>query len=105
LLIAGNDTVRCFIRQSYFAVEDTTERGTEWVISLYPNPSINGIFYVELNEENLQMDVFDIYGRRIWSWQATSSIEKIDLSRQRSGVYFLRMTKNGRRQTLKLVRL
>jgi hypothetical protein len=75
----------------------------ELAIDVFPNPSKDGIFYLQSDGKEMQLDVFDLKGRLIFSRKTSSNTEKIDLSRQTSGLYLLRIIKDGRQRTLKLI--
>ena len=76
--------------------------------NVYPNPS-NGQFNVKFSTPvsgTIQMDVFSVTGAKVLSQTADGSegIYNVDLSGYQAGVYYLRMTMNGRTVTLKLLR-
>jgi len=107
LVIAGNDTVRCFISQGVRPAPPPTsiQKYKYSAISLFPNPSIDGIFYLQSDtDQPMQLDVFDMMGRIIWTGKTSSPTERIDLSTQRSGMYFLRITKGQQQKTFKIVK-
>jgi len=75
---------------------------------VYPNPS-TGLFLVTLNTPasgTIQMDVFTLSGAKVLSKTVDGNKENlnVDLSGYQAGVYYLRMTMNGRTITLKLLR-
>ena len=77
--------------------------------NVYPNPS-NGQFNVKLSTPvsgTIQVDVFSVTGAKLLSQTADGSegIFNVDLSGYQAGVYYLRMTMNGRTVTLKLPKL
>ncbi|MDR1973429.1 MAG: M6 family metalloprotease domain-containing protein [Bacteroidales bacterium] len=72
-------------------------------IRLYPNPSANGIFKLDL-PENSAITVFDVNGKTLIGGTATKGISTIDLSAEHSGIYFLRLQENGIGKILKLVK-
>ncbi|MCL2414289.1 MAG: M6 family metalloprotease domain-containing protein [Bacteroidales bacterium] len=100
-VIAENDTSRIFIFQG---TPVSVQKSEELTVILFPNPSFDGIFYLQSDGGEMQLDVFDMMGRRIWSRRTFSSGEKIDLSNQRSGMYILRIIKNGQQKTFRLIR-
>lgn len=86
---------------------DTTasiQKDAELAIQLFPNPSASGIFYLESDGQDLQLEVFDLSGRSIWSQKTASNNEKIDLSNQKSGMFFLRIIKGQQQKTFKLIK-
>ncbi len=101
-IISENDTARCFVRQSTVT---SVQKDVELSVEIFPNPSIDGMFYLQSDGQAMQLDVFDMIGRNIWSRKTSSSAEKIDLSRQKNGLYILRVIKNGHQKTFKLMKL
>ena len=70
-------------------------------ISVYPNPN-NGIFTVETSE-NTSMDVFDVYGKLVYSATLTNLRNKVDLNSFSSGIYTIKFTSNGQSVIKKIV--
>ena len=101
-IIAEGDTARCFVRQG--ASVSLVERDEELAVSLFPNPSADGIFYLQSDGGEMQLDVFDMMGRNILSRRTASFTERVDLSSQRSGMYILRITKDGRVGAFRLIK-
>jgi hypothetical protein len=109
LLVAENDTVRILVHQRFWREEEKEE---ELDVIVFPNPSFDGIFHVQVicdeapsDRGEIRLEVFDILGRNVWFRRTFSTDETIDLSRQRSGMYFLRVIRNGRQTTLRLIKL
>lgn len=67
--------------------------------SLYPNPSTNGIFQLQLNENytKLTLEVYNMNGQLLQSNTHTklSKIPQIDLSKQAKGIYLIRIVADG----------
>ena len=68
-------------------------------LTLYPNPT-TGIVTVRLTTEtcNLtpEIQVFDIYGRRLQALAVTGETTQIDLSQYSTGVYIVKLVKDGK---------
>lgn len=64
-------------------------------ISIFPNPSF-GIFNLQKNKfENMQIKIYNDYGKCIYQQIIQSANQQIDLSMQPNGIYFLNIeTKN-----------
>ena len=101
LIIAEGDTNRVFVYQGSWA---SVQKSEELAVILFPNPSTDGIFYLQSDGGEMQLDVFDMMGRNLWSRRTFSQSEKIDLSRQRNGMYILRIIKNGQQKTFRLIK-
>ena len=74
----------------------------EWnngIVSLYPNPT-TGIVTVLLSSETSplkpEIHLFDIYGQRLQITPVTDEKTQIDLSRYATGVYMLKVVKDGK---------
>lgn len=77
-----------------------TEMTTE--ISIYPNPSEDGIFYIKNGDKIKEGNIFDVNGRKILYFNQT---ETINIQNQMSGVYLYQfVTQDGEIQTGKLVK-
>ncbi len=75
--------------------------------SVYPNPS-NAIFTIQWQHATeASYDVYDLTGKRIVSvlkLDDTTGISTVDLSAYSKGVYFMDVTVNGAKKTIKLVK-
>lgn len=76
-------------------------------ISIYPNPAqdnliIDGI----INNEGIDLSITDITGKAIVNYSSTSNNNQrlINISELSSGVYFIKLNKEGATQTLKFVK-
>jgi len=67
------------------------------VLSVYPNPT-NGFFKVVLPESTLNagIEVYNSTGTLINKQTATNGVNKIDLSNQASGLYFIKIISNNK---------
>jgi hypothetical protein len=73
------------------------------LFSVYPNPS-NGIFYFKNYESgNSQLEIYDVYGKLIYSSFITSQTSEIDLSNEAKGIYFLRLVSNEKAVTKRII--
>lgn len=78
--------------------------------SLFPNPSANGLFQLQLdkNYEKLTIEIFNMNGQLIQTSTRTklSKIPQIDLSNQAKGIYLIRIIADGNvLETKKAVKL
>jgi hypothetical protein len=70
--------------------------------TLYPNPA-HGSFTVESNSTDFDLEIVDALGKRVMRKTITGNKETINVEELYYGIYFVRITKNGMQQTLKLV--
>ncbi|MEM6804254.1 MAG: PKD domain-containing protein [Bacteroidota bacterium] len=91
-------------------VSSATSIGPDELLSIqvYPNPS-DGVFYLEYEDiraKKMEIEVFDIRGKRIWSQSiqspANKSKEQINLKGSPPGVYLLNITTEDQRFVKKI---
>lgn len=75
---------------------------TNAVFKFYPNPN-NGNFTVELNN-NSQLTIYDLLGKNILNLNLNSGKHAIDLSAEKSGIYFMTVKEDDNIATMKLVK-
>ena len=80
------------------------EIGNEF--SVFPNPS-DGSFAINMKngESILQLEVFDVSGKRIFSSMPYSSSSSVDLSGFAKGIYFLKIRTNNNSRVIRLERI
>lgn len=72
--------------------------------SIYPNPSASGLFNIRLlDNEDHKIEVFAISGRLLLSKQSIRSNDNLNLSRLSSGVYFVKVTSQGKTNIIKII--
>jgi len=69
-------------------------------VKVSPNPN-NGTFDISGMEINQEIEVYDLNGKLIMSTFANATTVTIDLPLVRTGIYYLRTTKNGKVGQLK----
>ncbi|MDR2057374.1 MAG: T9SS type A sorting domain-containing protein [Dysgonamonadaceae bacterium] len=72
-------------------------------ISVYPNPS-EGIFHVQLPNDDLFLFVADIYGQNLYSRYTQEASTIIDLSKYPKEIYILSVEGNSQKYRAKLVK-
>jgi endonuclease I len=75
-------------------------------VSIYPNPSYNGTFYLSFNDYNLVKNiyVFDISGKVVETIISNAlSANKVSISNLKNGVYFVKITTTKAVLTKKVV--
>ena len=72
---------------------------TDGILSLYPNPT-SGIVTLQLTPEtcplNPEIQIFDIYGKRLQVMSVNGETTQIDLSSYTPGVYLIKLVGDGR---------
>lgn len=72
-------------------------------LNIYPNPS-SGIFTIN-SEEVLDVKVYDLIGKLIYSNKVNSGINQIDISNYSNGMYLLQYsTTSGKTDSMKLIK-
>ena len=71
-------------------VKETT---TPEVIKLYPNPTTGKIFIDDIDDEDLQITIFNLLGKKVFDkiFQQTDGFVEIDLSDNQEGIYFVKI--------------
>lgn len=98
---AGNNLYLDNIRfEEIIGIED--EDNVE--ISIYPNPSKDGIFYIETENQNININVFDITGKLVYTQNNIYGKDcLLDLSNQKSGIYFVNINNDKFNKNLKVI--
>jgi hypothetical protein len=80
------------------------ENSIEKEINIFPNPS-NGLFHIEqLSQHSLEIEISDINGRSIENKTMHTLQGTIDLSAQKAGIYFYKVSRDdGQVKSGKLV--
>ncbi len=73
--------------QKFVSVE---ENENDFAVNVFPNPS-NGIFVIASGAKQSQIEIYNVYGEKIYSLQINSSKVEIDLGNQSEGIYFLQL--------------
>ena len=71
-------------------------------INVYPNPIKNTIYINNTNFKKLNIDVFDMFGKKIISKYIYKS--KVDVSELNSGIYLLKISDNNKSTTFKILK-
>ncbi|MEM6718858.1 MAG: T9SS type A sorting domain-containing protein [Bacteroidota bacterium] len=74
-------------------------------VQVYPNPTVNKNFTIKLNDLSGDTDilVYNLIGSVVRQLKTTAREEKIDLSGFAGGLYFVKITNEGRSLTKKIV--
>ena len=72
-------------------------------VSVYPNPSTSGLFFINMFNDIDLIKVRDSYGRIILKKTIKATNHTIDLSSYSNGIYYLEITAKGFNTTRKLI--
>lgn len=82
-----------------------TVRNQQLFFSVSPNPSQDGVYFVEgVTEINATLVIKDVYGKTVFEGAINTTNKTIDLSEQATGIYFANLLSGSDLQTLKLVK-
>lgn len=93
----GGNVVTQFSSNGYLSTGDFNIEA----ISLYPNPAQDLINITNAKDANIQ--IFDVLGKAVLSKVAISNNEGIQVSNLQSGVYFIKIAKEGKMTTKKFI--
>lgn len=87
-----------------------SDRNAPVSVLVFPNPSVNGVFSLELRTHAetgiVRVRVYDLIGNELWSerYDLRTGIEqgRISIENHPKGVYLLEITNGDRKQTLRL---
>lgn len=77
-------------------------------VSIYPNPTryyFNLEFSQMSQDDKIDYILSDEQGREVRKGKIKESITKIDLSKQRNGIYFLNILRNGKKSNWQIVKI
>ena len=90
-------------------VEDTTaitENDDEITVKVYPNPT-SGVVTIQLKPEQCalypEIQIFDIYGRRLHAMPVKDESIQVDMSGYAKGIYFLALVSDKKKTVSKIV--
>lgn len=85
----------------YVSIEETLHENTN--LSVYPNPAMGGIATVTCPAGTESIKVMNTLGAVVYTINAPSTVETINLSNFTKGIYFVQTTKAGTTKTLKFI--
>jgi len=96
----NNDSIDCFSP----VTSVPTYKKNWFEFSTYPNPN-NGKFKIEFTRTtpNLQIEIFDINGRRIFTQYMVTMLNSIDLKDSPSGVYLVKISDEKQTDSRRIV--
>jgi hypothetical protein len=70
-------------------------------LNIYPNPVTNGVLYINSNVTSTKIvAIFDLLGKEVLQ---TKTSNEVNVSNLKSGIYFVKITEEGKSATRKLV--
>lgn len=81
-------------------IDGTLELASKLEISIFPNPSSNGLFNVSGANKALNASVFDVLGNHVVQ---TSITNRLDLSQHSSGIYFVKLSDGASEQVIRVL--
>lgn len=78
----------------------------ENLVRLYPNPN-KGLFTISISKKevkNLKIELFDLFGKSVYSTISNSVKTEIDISNLSAGVYLVKLSSNELNEILKLIK-
>jgi hypothetical protein len=76
----------------------------EMQIKLFPNPT-SDIIYINSDGKKAELELVDITGMSILQQQIKTEQEELNISKMKTGTYFLRITKNKKQAVFKVIKL
>ena len=72
-------------------------------VSVYPNPATN-VLYVNLSSINYSLEVINLIGEVVLKAENKSNTTSLELSNLKSGVYYLKISSEGKQKQMKFVK-
>ena len=69
--------------------------------SIYPNPT-KGLFTIRTDANNMKVEIYSALGKLVTSENIIGGLQQIDLSKQKKGIYFVKLIHNGKTEQRKL---
>lgn len=102
----GNNTLTQGFHQTNLIVTTISENENTNNYQFYPNPVANQLNFVYSNptQEIIDLQLFDIVGKLLWSKQIGSTNEQIDFTDKPKGTYFIKLT-TEKKEEIKTVKI
>ena len=96
------DTTQCFYIHKYGTPANISDKETENIVSLYPNPA-NGIVHLQI-EEAAVVSIYSVDGKLVLSQQLVKRDNAINISSLHSGMYMVNVINDNQIQRTTLVK-
>jgi hypothetical protein len=108
LNISSNTTFDCTNSISKIGVNNKQDVkiSNSIIAKLYPNPN-NGIFTISVLEnevKNLNIELFDVFGKSVYKTNSNSINTEINISNLPTGTYLVKLTSDKLNEVLKLIK-
>jgi len=70
--------------------------------SIYPNPT-KGLFTIRTDANNMKVEIYSTLGKLVASENIIGGLQQVDLSKQKKGIYFVKLMHNGKTEQRKLI--
>lgn len=96
----ASNTITQGFHQTNLIVTSVTENESANHYQFYPNPVENQLnfLYSNTNLEVVNLQLFDVSGKLLWSKQGINTNQQIDFSDKPKGTYFIKLTTKTRKE-------
>ena len=71
-------------------------------LSIFPNPT-TGVISIRTDVAKVEVEIYSTLGRLIVKENVSKGLQQIDLSKQKRGLYFVKLIHNGKTEQRKLI--
>ncbi len=104
----ANNTLTQGFYQTNLIVTTVSENENTNHYQFYPNPVTEklNLMFSNPNQEVIDLQLFDVSGKLLWSKQNTTDNEQIDFTNQPKGTYFIKLTTETKEEikTVKVIK-
>ena len=90
-VVSGNDVYQRYYTENNVEKKEISQSSSDLdFVSIYPNPSVDGKFNIELSNvsEGSRIEIMNLVGEMVYSSVINSDVMSIDLSNRSKGVFF-----------------
>ena len=84
-------------------IEEKDISNNDLKVKIYPNPSTGKIQIMRNNNQEIDIEIYNLYGEKIYSLLRTWKSETINLSSQPKGIYFVEVILKNKRESKKII--
>ena len=86
--------------QNILAIEEKENK--TFHTSIFPNPT-QGLFTIRTDANKIKVEIYSSLGKLVTSENIISGLQQIDLSKQKKGIYFVKLIHNRKIEQRKLI--